>query len=429
MGTGCLVSRFNTCPAIFTLFAFLSACGGGGGGGGENSAGSTGASLEPLSTAATVISGSVGDGPITGATLKIFDRSGNLIQTEVSDNSAAYSARIKAKGNAYPLTIEVSGGIDLVTQRGPDFRLASVVVHPNVKIVNINPFTTVIVEAARSMPGGLNEDNIATMQEAVLQQLNFGLDPMIVADPIATTIANDNVAVVVKASEALGEMIRRTVDSLQAEGLSVSADQVVEAISHDLVDGLMDGVGGANADTRVAALATLTSAQVLVEALSNNLKVDGVVATSALDAAISATHPSTPDSALTDSVRINREMLQQARTTIDAARALAPGIELNTIADTLAGIQNNSLAADVEAILPGDTSSDLDAVRALAAGMLEQDLVVITDVVQMTAETPSSEPQNSAPILSGTPASSVAEDSAYAFQPSASGPCLWSKIN
>ncbi len=374
------------------------------------------------SAAATVITGSVGDGPITGATLSIFDRNGNLVQTETSDDSANYSARIRAKGNAFPLSIEVSGGTDLVTGRAPDFGLASVVVHPKVKSVNVNPFSTLIVGAARSMSGGLNEENVAAMQDAVVQQLNFGLDPALVGDPIGTEIADDNVAVMVKASEALGEMVRRTVSNLQAAGLGISADQVVEALSHDLVDGVIDGLGGANADSRVAAVATLISAQVLVEALSNSLKVDGVVATAGLDAAIKATHPSTRDSALTGDVRINAEMLRQARTAVEAARTLAPGIELTTLAEALAGIRNNSLPADVEAVLPGDTSSDLDAVLALAAAMPEQELVVVNEVVRLAADEAPSEPQNGAPVLGGTPDASVAEDSAYAFQPAASDP-------
>ena len=103
--------------------------------------------------ATTIITGSVGDGPIVGATLSIFDRDGNLLQTEVSDSGASYSARIKAKGNAYPLTIATSDGVDLVTGRAPDFRLTSVVTHPSVKSVNINPFTTLIVESARDIAG------------------------------------------------------------------------------------------------------------------------------------------------------------------------------------------------------------------------------------------------------------------------------------
>jgi len=164
----------------------------------------------------------------------------------------------------------------LVTGRAPDFKLTSLVNHPSVKSVNINPFSTLIVESARSMPGGLSDENVSAARQHVMQQLNFGLNPRLITDPIGTVIEDGNVAVMVKASEALGEMIRRTADRLRSAGLAVNADQVVAAISHDLVDGIVDGVGGTDADSRIAALATLASAQVLVEALSNNLRVDHV---------------------------------------------------------------------------------------------------------------------------------------------------------
>jgi hypothetical protein len=376
-----------------------------------------GASDTVTTSAATIITGSVGDGPITGATLNIYDRDGNLIQTEVSDSSASYSARIKAKGNAYPLTIETSGGVDLVTGRAPDFRLTSVVSHPSVKSVNINPFTTLIVESARLMPGGVNEHNISAARLHVMRQLNFGLDPRLISDPIGTAIEDGNVAVMVKASEALGEMIRRTADGLQAAGLAANADQVVEAISNDLVDGVLDGLGGTEAGSRVAALATLTSAQVLVEVLSNNLRVDGSVATAALDAAIRNTHPSVPDNGLTAGVRVNPEMLDQVRTAVAAARALAPSIQLTTIADTLEGIESDSLAGDIEAILPGDTSADLEPVIMLASSVSEQELAVVIEVIRLASGS-----ANSAPLITGTPSSSVAEGNAYLFVPSASDP-------
>lgn len=377
-----------------------------------------GANVAP--SAATVISGSVGDGPITGATLSIYDRDGNLVQTEVSDNSANYSARIKAKGNAYPLTIQVDGGIDLVTGREPDFRLRSVIMHPSVKRVNINPFSTLIVESAQAMPGGLSQDNLDNGRQRLMQQLNFGLDPASIADPIATAITNDNVAVMVKASEALGEMIRRTADRLQAAGIAASPDQVVAALGDDLVDGVVDGQGGADADSRTSALATLNSAQVLIETLSNNLHVDNTVATLALDGAIRTTHPSVPDSGLTASVRINAQMLDQVRLAVAAAQALAPSIELSSVASVLADIPVNSLPGQVEALLPGDTGIDLEPAIAMASSGSEQELEVVNEVVRLGTVPDDTVTANQPPQISGTPASSVVADNLYLFQPSAS---------
>lgn len=379
-------------------------------------------SANVTASAATVLTGSVGDGPITGATLRIYDRDGRLIQTETSDNSASYAARIKAKGNAYPLTIEVTDGIDLVTGRAPDFKLRSVVMHPSTKNVNINPFTTLIVGSASAMPGGLTEANVAVAQRTVVQRLNFGLDPLVVNDPLALPISDGNVAVMIKASEALGEMIRRTGDGLRSAGVSATLDQVVAAIGADLVDGVMDGIGSGAADRRVAATATLVSAQVLIEALSNNLKVDGIVATGRLDDAARTTHPSVPENALTSSVRINGEMLEQARLAVAAARALVASSELASIADKLDQISPNSRAAQIEATLPGEVSGDLDPVIMLAASSSDEELAVVNDVVRLATGTGGSTPENRAPVIAGSPALAGAAGSPYLFVPSASDP-------
>jgi hypothetical protein len=264
--------------STIVLVLHLYGCGGGGGGGSD-------AGNAPVS-AENVFSGSVGDGPVVGATLNIYDKDGNLLHTEISDSSAHYSARVNAPGDAYPLTIEAIDGTDLVTGRAPDFRLISTVKSPSETRVNINPFTTFIVQSARSMTGGLNEKNIAAATAAVVDQLNFGLDPALAGDPIGTEIADGNIANVVKSSEALGEMIRRSRDNLMLTGTVSSADDVVLAIADDISDGVLDGVGGDRANGRIAAVAALTSAQVLIESLSNNLKVDGLRATDALDNAI-----------------------------------------------------------------------------------------------------------------------------------------------
>ena len=74
--------------AAFSV-VLLTACGGGGGGDGDGD----GTSLaEPASA---VVSGSVGDGPITGATVEIYNAKGELIRTETSDNTASYKSNYR----------------------------------------------------------------------------------------------------------------------------------------------------------------------------------------------------------------------------------------------------------------------------------------------------------------------------------------------
>ena len=147
--------------------------------GGENTASSTGS---------VDISGSVGDGPITGATVRVYNNRGELIATVLSDNTATYKHRIKARGNEYPLLLEVDDGIDLVTGGAPDFTLRSVMLHPRIKVVNINPASTLIVMAAEAMPGGLDAGNVAKATAYVTGQLGFGLDTNLFSDPITTPV-------------------------------------------------------------------------------------------------------------------------------------------------------------------------------------------------------------------------------------------------
>ena len=61
--------------SLIALSIALTACGGGDSNSSDSGSGSVTASQE------TVIRGSVGDGPIVGATVKIYDRNGTLIQT------------------------------------------------------------------------------------------------------------------------------------------------------------------------------------------------------------------------------------------------------------------------------------------------------------------------------------------------------------
>jgi len=409
-----LFSRPLVGMVLLTLSLLISACGSGGGGGGGGGGGSSLGGVVSSS-----FSGSVGDGPIVQGTVKIYDRNGKLLQTEVSDVFASYSTSIEAEENAYPLILEVTDGTDLVTNREPDFKLISVVLDPSVTQVNINPYTMFIVEVARNMPGGITTENITAARIIIMERFNFGLDPAYVADPLGTRITDQNVAVMVKSSEALGEMIRRTRDQLMAIGLATTANDVVAALAHDLVDGELDGIGGSKASNRVAAVSLLTSAQVLIEALSNNLKVDGSVATGSMDAAIIATRPSVPLSLLTNSVSVNQEQLVQVRETIKVAQVLSPSGELDPIATILDSLSAGSTASAVEAVLPIGTSAALDQPVAVAVAANNEDLDAAINVISTDIPTDPAV-ENTAPVLSGTPATTVLEDASYLFRPAAS---------
>ena len=384
---------FNfTLAAIFAIL--LSACGGGGGS--SNTAPDTG----------FVIGGSVGDGPIINATVTVRDANGDIVATTTSDSEANYTLRITSQP-VFPLIISTSGGTDLVTGTTPSFVMDTIVLGSNAPTANINPFSTLIVKTAQNMTGGTSSSNITSATNIILTHLSFGINSSLVSNPITTSINRDNIAAMVKASETLAEMIRRTRDTLG----TITADDVIAALAADMSDGAFDGNGVALADARISAAARVASAQVLIEALSNKLIVEGVLATPALDDSISATMPSAPDLA-TQTVAATARMLVQARDYVQSARSIAPSTELTNIADVLDAISAGSFPFEIIVVLPQGSSNDLaPAISAIpTASNTELDAV---------NQLPTS---NNPPDISGAPASSVQADAAYDFTPDASDP-------
>ena len=210
--------------AVSLLLMQLVACGiddagiSGGSSSGSSKSSSEVATVQRAGESLQEISGSVGDGPITGATITVLDTNGEILAIAFSDDTATYNSAVQAEPDDYPLILEVSGGIDLVTGTEPDFQMVSVVMSAADDQVNINPFTTIIVKAAQSMPGGVTQENIQLARAFIANDLEFGLDYDAVPDPVTTIITDDNIAHIVKASETLGEMIRRVRDASAAAG-------------------------------------------------------------------------------------------------------------------------------------------------------------------------------------------------------------------
>lgn len=389
-------SRLRRWLPVLVVAAGLAGCGGGGGGGVVNGVAASRTASEPTNTAGTnttgnttsnpttqdvTIAGSVGDGPVTGAKVTVYDTSGAVLDSMVSDSTATYRKTLKVKGSQYPLRLVVSGGIDLVTGRAPDFKMVSVMLRVSDKAVNINPFSTLIVNTAQRMPGGLTASNVNRARTAVIDKLGFGLDTNTMADPVTTPVTSSNAANIVKASEALGELVRRTRDTIAATGMPSSGSSVVTALSADLVDGFVDGLGASGTDATVSAVASVVSAQVLVEAMSNNLRVGGVVATNVIDQSIRSTHAGISNTQLSGSVRINSQMIGQAGIAVAAAQVVDPSGAVATVKTKIAGLRTNSTASSVAAILPAGTTDTLSGAtnqvaRASAATLTQVNQVV-----------------------------------------------------
>ncbi|MGB5472479.1 MAG: putative Ig domain-containing protein [Gammaproteobacteria bacterium] len=324
-----------------------------------------------------MLAGSVGDGPVTGATVEIWSTQGRLIGSMKSDNTASFNSSIRVRRSSYPLLLKVRGGIDLVTGSAPDFQLVSVMPDRHTRQVNINPFSTLIVGITQSMPGGINANNIRAARKIVTDKLGFGLDPDVIADPISTRITDRNIANLVKASEAMGEMVRRTRDLIATTGRKTSGDAVLAAIAVDLQDGSLDGQGTRNSDPDISAVAKVVSGQVLVEALANTLKVGGIIATPVIDQSIEATRPGISSDNLTQSVRITDGMLEQTRTALAAARAVDSSAEVAAIESIVSKISAGTMPANIATVLPADASRTLDNAVLLSSTADETQLAAV----------------------------------------------------
>ena len=315
------------------------------------------------------LSGSVGDGPIIGASMRFLRNDGvELMQIE-SDSNAGYNITVRTKGKYYPLSIDARGGTDLVTNTAPDFDLLGAVLEPGKKSVgNLNPFTTFAVELARDLPGGIDKTNLGTAQGIVLEEFNFGLSSLVTSGVMATKIDGSNVAEIVRASEALGETVRRTRDALGASGISVTGDNVVRALAADLADHVIDGAGGPRADARFAAVWNIVSAQVLLETMANELHVNGADATQLMSNAIDVVSVGTASPALAD-LSVTAEMLERARVGLVAAHAVTSDSSIANLLTDMNGIQVGSGSSTVRTFaLPGDYRSRLDNAVLLVAG-------------------------------------------------------------
>lgn len=358
------------------------------------------------------VTGSVGDGPIVGARIRVRANSGSLLEEFTSSSTADYDVVIKTKGRNYALTIEADQGIDLVTGAPPDFRLVAGITRPNDRsISNLNPYTTLIFGAAQHN-GGISDSSVALARDAVVNRYGFGLDTHLIADPTSTKIDETNVHVIVKTSETLGEMIRRSRDALP----NLDGDAVMAALSADLSDGWIDGRGAGGTDARIAAVANVASGAVLVQAMANRLHVYGSNATAAMDNAIRQVRPNAGTSINTANVRIPAEAFDQA---VRSLRAAAVLVNDERIAQTIAVMQSavpGAKPSDIAAQLPSgiDTLLD-DAVRRTAVASDSELAAINTAAMGSTSS-------RSSGMISGTPETALVVGTSWSFQPQVTNP-------
>ena len=455
-------SRYQPCLTAFMVGLLLTVggCSGGDGGSGSPYSGSNPPPDQGDVVVENQISGSVGDGPVVGARVLVHGKSGVLLSESTSSQTADYNVVVKTQGKNYPVTVTADRGTDLVTGRAPDFHLETAIIRPSTRSIgNLNPFTTLIFGAAQH--NGLSETTVAVARNTVVQRYGFGLDPALIADPMTTPITGSNVHAIVKSSETLGEMIRRTRDALYAAGSNLDGDEIVAALAADLADGWIDGSGAYGSNSRVAAIANVASAAVLVEAMSNRLNVYGVNATDAMDQSIRQVRPNAPSSAVTSNLPIPAAAFAQAARALRAAQQVNPDPRIAEAIEVMESATPGSLPTVISERLPEGIHSTLRNTTTDTAYVSD----AVIDTINATARaetsppdpepspeppppnpaptpeppppdpeptpeppppdpepTPEPPPANSPPVISGSPDTAVVVGAPWSFTPTASDP-------
>jgi hypothetical protein len=363
------------------------------------------------------VSGSVGDGPAANASVTIRKKGGEVLTSFKSDANGSYDIDLSVSERHFPLHIDATGGTDIVTNATPDFVLRSAVLSPRDHVTaNVNPFSTVAYELAKDLNGGLTRENLLTAENIVASSMNNGLTTLVNSGPMRSPVSGTNVAEIIKASETLAETVRRTRDALNSAGRSANANVVVEALGSDLIDEVIEGNGGPRADARVAAVTVITTAQVLLESMSNELHVNGVDATNDIRRAIEQLFPAAGPTL--DELGATSEMLYQAGIGLEAAFEITGDTRIYDLLQSLAGMQPGMNPSLIQPLLPSDYRTALNAAIAMTAS---GDMSVVTAVNQVARSGGSQGiDQNRPPAISGQPPTSVQAGTSYSFVPVAS---------
>jgi hypothetical protein len=377
-----------------------------------------------IGAATTRISGSVGDGPVVGAQLVAIGIGGNELSSFESNANATFNIVIEADPASYPITIESTGGVDLVTSLAPDFDMQSAVLAPQGSgTANVNPFSTITVQMARNMSGGLTAANLNSAQDIVTAQLNSGLTGLVASGVIETPINENNIAEIVRASETLSESIRRTRDVIAAAGTITNGNSIVTALAADLMDEVVDGRGSPGLDQRLSAVSIVVYSQVLIESMANELRVNGSNASAAMESAIDDVAVSAPTTRIAD-LLVTPEMVAKARIGLAAAYKVDADPRIAELHGAVSGLQSGMNVTLVRSVLPADYQSVLQDVLVILGGADAATLAAVNEIARGNGDLDPATggPDNRAPTISGVPAADVEAGAAYSFTPDAADP-------
>ena len=184
----------------------------------------------------------------------------------------------------------------------------------------------------------------------------------------------------------------------------------------DLIDSVIDGAGGPRTNARLAAIANIGIAQVLLESMSNELYVNGADATASLESAISMMQVGTASPSLGE-LSATSGMLAQINIGLAAADAISDDARVTSLRQSVAGFQPGMQPTLARSVLTPDYRQTLDGVVQLLIGGDATTIATVNEVVRNDGVIPDN---NSAPQINGTPGVAVEAGSMYQFLPSAS---------
>jgi hypothetical protein len=328
------------------------------------------------------LTGSVGDGPVVNAIIRVYDANGVMLEEGVSDDSASYRLTLPSDATL-PVTVIATGGTDLVTGRPLDFPLYAAATRSGALTVNLTPLSAVAVRASQCL-GGVSDANLDHAWERIHQRLGMGLDAALVPDPIGDPVTEANVEAVVLANEALGEAVRRAEGALAGSGSPLSGDEVLEQVACDLVEAGSSATGS-SVDPRVIATFKAAELAVRLETLAGRLEVDGWSAVSRMDDAIRAIMPGFSNPSVA-SVPANPAARRQALALLSVFLPSLDRAALTHLADGLARARLADIPALVDTALSAGVHGDLLALPQQMALADESELEPLTERMARQAD-------------------------------------------
>ncbi len=322
-----------------------------------------------------VITGVIVDGPVVGATIDVISNDGATVSQARGGSTATFSALVPAN-TAYPITLRVSDGTDLVTGRAPDFALEALISRPDQMVANLSPFSTLVRRIATCADTPIKHDRYLRIWDQVMSEFGMGYDVARFGHPSWTPMQANNGAAFALASEVLGETVRRTRNALASTSATIDDDAVITAVACDFAsDQVLDGAGD-GASARISATFRAAAAGALVETVTKRLQVGGVDAMSRLDESLRQV---LPDAGSVLDIELNPILVRQTR---DQLASLLGQMPSDVIARLLRTLDQTSLANLRDVVAAGLTPSDADAFARIADSVAVADDLALKTVLE-----------------------------------------------